>query len=95
MNSIGPDSKVEDNSTAYQDTPIVSKALRQTKRVIVIVIGFSILFVGIAMFVLPGPDILVIPLGLRIPATELLWARYLLKTIKNKFYQKKEMNHAN
>jgi tellurite resistance protein TerC len=94
VNSIVPDSKIEGNSPASRDTPVVLKALRLTKRVIVIVIGFSILFIEIAMVVLPGPAILVIPLGLGILATELLWARKLLKTIKNKFQQKKETRHA-
>ena len=82
MNRIVPDSKVEDNSPAQRDTPIVLKALRQAKRIIVIVVGFTILFIGIAMIALPGPAILVIPLGLGILVTELLWARKLLKTIK-------------
>ena len=43
------------------------------------VVGGSVLLVGIAMIVLPGPAILVIPLGLTILATEFLWARRWLK----------------
>ena len=49
------------------------------KRTVVAVIGFTILFVGIGMVVLPGPAVLVIPLGLAILATEFLWARRLLE----------------
>jgi putative membrane protein len=38
--------------------------------------------VGIAMLVLPGPAILVIPLGLAILATQFLWARRWLKNVR-------------
>ncbi|MGH7768569.1 MAG: PGPGW domain-containing protein, partial [Candidatus Binatia bacterium] len=45
-------------------SPIIIETLRQARRVIVIVIGFTVLLGGAAMLVLPGPAILVIPLGL-------------------------------
>ncbi len=41
------------------------------------------------MIVLPGPAVLVIPLGLGILASELVWARRILNKIKSKF-QKQE-----
>jgi uncharacterized protein (TIGR02611 family) len=65
--------------------PLLLKTLRQAKRLIVILIGFSVLLIGIAMIVLPGPAFIVIPLGLGILATELLWARRLLNKVKSKF----------
>jgi len=40
--------------------------------------------------VLPGPAILVIPLGLAILATEFVWARKLLNKFKDKFPRQKE-----
>ena len=50
------------------------------RRLIVGVIGGTILLIGIALLFLPGPAVLVIPLGLAILATEFAWARhYLLK----------------
>jgi tellurite resistance protein TerC len=52
------------------------------KKVIVAVLGSTILAVGIALIVLPGPAIVVIPLGLAILATEFLWARRLLDRLK-------------
>lgn len=58
--------------------------LRKTKRWIKIVIGMTILALGIALIVLPGPAIIVIPLGLAILATELVWARQLLHKVKEK-----------
>ncbi|MEW6162764.1 MAG: PGPGW domain-containing protein [Nitrospirota bacterium] len=61
----------------------IIKTLRQAKRLIKIVIGFTILFIGLAMTVLPGPAIIVIPAALAILATEFIWARRLLKRIKH------------
>ncbi len=59
-----------------------SPLLKKTKRGIVIGIGFTILGIGVALLILPGPAILVIPLGLTILASELIWARRLLTKIK-------------
>ncbi len=63
---------------------IVLRTLGQTKRLVVTVIGFTILATGIAMIVLPGPAIIVIPVGLTILATEFLWARKLLLSVKER-----------
>ena len=52
---------------------------RLVKRIAVAVIGGTITLVGIAMVVLPGPAIVVIPLGLSILATEFVWARRYLR----------------
>lgn len=60
----------------------VNEALRHTKRVIISVVGFTVLFIGIAMIVLPGPAFIVIPLGLAILAGEFVWAKKLLKKVK-------------
>jgi len=48
------------------------------------VIGFTILGIGVAMIVLPGPAIVVIPIGLATLATEFVWARKLLKRLTDK-----------
>jgi hypothetical protein len=49
--------------------------LRQIWRVIVGVIGATLLLAGIAMIVLPGPAVVVIPLALAVLGTEFVWAR--------------------
>ena len=52
---------------------------RSTARKLAIgIAGFSVLAAGIALIVLPGPAIVVIPLGLAILAKEFPWARRLL-----------------
>lgn len=60
------------------------RAMKNAKRMIVGVIGITILALGIAMIVLPGPAIIVIPLGLGILATEFAWAHSLLSNLKNR-----------
>jgi uncharacterized protein (TIGR02611 family) len=60
------------------------KSLKQVKRLIVAVIGFTTLGIGIAMIVLPGPAILVIPLGLSILATEFVWAKTFLEKVRSR-----------
>ncbi|MDP3111636.1 MAG: PGPGW domain-containing protein [Thermodesulfovibrionales bacterium] len=58
--------------------------VKQTKRLIIAVVGFTVLAGGIAMIVLPGPAFIVITLGLGILAIEFVWARNLLKKVKCK-----------
>jgi uncharacterized protein (TIGR02611 family) len=69
---------------------IIIHTLKQAKRVIVIVVGFTVLLAGIAMLFLPGPAVVVIPIGLALLATEFIWARNLLKSIKARFDQMKK-----
>jgi tellurite resistance protein TerC len=59
-----------------------TSALRFARKVAVAVIGSTVLLFGIALIVLPGPASVVIPLGLAILATEFLWARRLLRRVK-------------
>lgn len=62
----------------------LSWTLKHAKRMIVAIVGLTVLVIGIAMIVLPGPAIVVIPIGLGILATEFVWARNLLHTIKER-----------
>jgi len=66
------------------------KSVGQAKRLLIIVTGFSILIIGVLMIVLPGPAIIVVPMGLAILSTEFVWAARLLKTIKNQYQKTKE-----
>jgi len=63
---------------------IASQGLRHARRVIVAVVGITILAIGIAMIVLPGPAVVVIPIGLGILATEFVWAQRLLHNLKER-----------
>jgi uncharacterized protein (TIGR02611 family) len=59
-----------------------SRSIRLARRGVVTVVGFAVLAVGVALIVLPGPAVLVIPLGLAILATEFLWARNALRSTR-------------
>ena len=53
--------------------------IKIVRRVIVSVVGATVLLVGIALLLLPGPAFVVIPVGLAILATEYAWARRWLR----------------
>lgn len=55
---------------------------REARKLVVLVVGVSVILVGIVMLVVPGPGTVVIPAGLAILATEFIWARRLLKRLK-------------
>ena len=46
------------------------------------ILGFSVLALGVLMIVLPGPAVVVIPIGLAILASEYAWARRYLNKFK-------------
>ena len=60
----------------------VSWIVRAVRRVFIALVGATVLLVGVAMIVLPGPAVVVIPLGLGILAAEFAWARRLLDHLK-------------
>ena len=49
------------------------------RKTVVGLVGSTILLFGLLLIVLPGPAIVVVPLGLAVLATEFAWARSLLK----------------
>lgn len=55
---------------------------RSSKRVAVSVVGGAFVLVGLAMFVLPGPGILVVAIGFAILGTEYAWAAAALERTK-------------
>ena len=71
---------------------LVFRTLKQAKRLVVAVIGFTILAIGMAMIVLPGPAVVLIPVGLAILATEFIWARKLLVRVKERIERMRRGN---
>jgi tellurite resistance protein TerC len=57
--------------------------LKYAKRLVILVVGMTVLLIGIAMIVLPGPGLVVIPIGLAILATEFAWARRWLRAMRD------------
>jgi uncharacterized protein (TIGR02611 family) len=60
------------------------------RRILVGLVGGTVLVLGVVMVVLPGPALLVIPLGLIILATEFLWARRLLRKTRSLFTRRSQ-----
>jgi hypothetical protein len=52
------------------------------KRILVLVGGGTVLALGVAMILLPGPAVIVIPAGLAILAIEFAWARRWLRAAR-------------
>ena len=69
-------------SAVYGDGGDVPKG-SLAKRIGIAVVGGTVTLIGIALIVLPGPAIVVIPIGLSILATEFLWARRYLRKARD------------
>jgi tellurite resistance protein TerC len=65
---------------------MVRRTLEETyrlgRKLVIAVVGASVVAVGVAMLVLPGPAIVVIPLGLAILAVEFAWAARWLERLR-------------
>jgi len=62
---------------------LTRSTLTAARKLIVLVLGATVLVIGAALVVLPGPAMLVIPAGLAILASEFVWARRLLQRLRN------------
>jgi tellurite resistance protein TerC len=58
---------------------VLSRGIRAVRRVVIAVVGITIVLVGVLLLVLPGPAFVVIPIGLAVLAIEFEWARRLLR----------------
>lgn len=58
------------------------KTLKQIRKVVIAVVGFTVLLIGLIMILLPG-TIIIIPFGLTILATEFVWAKQWLEKVKS------------
>lgn len=60
------------------------KTIRQARKLIVLLVGLTLLLCGGIMLVTPGPGLLIILSGLSTLAVEFVWARRLLRKVKAK-----------
>lgn len=56
-----------------------------TKKVLIALLGCTVLMLGVMLIPLPGPGLLVVILGLAILASEFSWAQTWLDKAKDKF----------
>ncbi len=61
---------------------LANLTIRQARRLVVFVVGGTVLLAGLAMLALPGPGIVTVIAGLGLLATEFLWARRLLRRVR-------------
>jgi uncharacterized protein (TIGR02611 family) len=60
----------------------VAYVYRLARRIAVAVIGSTLVIIGIAMIVLPGPAFIVIPAGLAVLSVEFAWAQRWLVRVR-------------
>ena len=61
---------------------MIIRTIQQAKRFLKILIGFTLLALGVVMIVTPGPGVVTIVLALGVLAAEFVWARRLLDRVK-------------
>lgn len=52
---------------------------KMARRIVVLIVGLTILLIGVVMIVTPGPALVFIPVGLAILSVEFAWARVWLR----------------
>lgn len=57
--------------------------IKCARRIVIAIIGMTVLLIGIVLLVTPGPAFIVIPVGLAILATEFAWARHWLRVMRD------------
>lgn len=55
---------------------------KAARRIVVGVVGATVLLIGVVMLVTPGPALVVIPVGLAILSIEFTWARAWMKRLR-------------
>jgi hypothetical protein len=84
-----PDDTHQFDAKPTREMPRVT-AVKQTRRVLVLALGGTLIAAGLALMVLPGPGIAVLFLGLTVLSWEFPAAKRLLFKIKMKIKQMRE-----
>jgi tellurite resistance protein TerC len=79
-----PPAAVIKSLLVFDESHPLFRTYKVAKRITIGIVGGSVLVVGVAMIVLPGPAFVVIPVGLGILSLEFAWARSWLRRIKTK-----------
>jgi len=77
---------------------LIDKAIHMTyklaKRIVIAVVGATVLLLGIIMIVTPGPAFVLIPVGLAILSIEFAWARRWLRKVRETISRKSSEGQA-
>lgn len=71
---------------------VVHLTYKAARRIVVAVVGVTVLLIGAVMIVTPGPAIVVIPVGLAILSIEFAWARHWLKRLRKAISSRNSKN---
>jgi tellurite resistance protein TerC len=71
---------------------VVHLTYKAARRIVVGVVGATVLLIGFVMIVTPGPAIVVIPVGLAILSIEFTWARLWLKRLRQSISNRNSNN---
>jgi uncharacterized protein (TIGR02611 family) len=58
---------------------LMNLTYKVVRRIVIAVVGTTVLLLGVIMIVTPGPALVLIPAGLAILGIEFAWARYWLR----------------
>lgn len=61
---------------------MVELTYKLARRIVIAIVGTTVVLAGIVMLVTPGPAVVVIPAGLAILGLEFAWARHWLKRVR-------------
>ncbi|MGD1976039.1 MAG: PGPGW domain-containing protein [Gammaproteobacteria bacterium] len=61
---------------------LVDITYRQARRLVIFVVGMSVLALGVVLIITPGPAFIVIPAGLAILSIEFAWAKRFLRRVR-------------
>ena len=67
---------------------------KAARRIVVGVVGATVLLLGVVMIITPGPAFVVIPLGLAILSIEFTWARSWLRKVREEISRRNSSGRA-
>lgn len=67
---------------------------KMARRIVIGVVGVTILLLGVIMIVTPGPALVVIPVGLAVLGIEFAWARSWLRRLRETLSDNLSKNFA-
>lgn len=70
---------------------MILRTVEQARRIFLILVGFTLLLLGIIMIFTPGPGTPVILMGLGLLAAEFVWARRIVDRIKRESARLKDI----
>ena len=72
----------------------VNDAVRLAKRIVIGVVGATVLLLAVVMIITPGPAFILIPVGLAILGLEFAWARLWLRWLRRRISNNNSRIHA-